>query len=457
MTLPADFEGQSLDAPLNDKARKALQDLTRRYQNENLLQHKLKESTKLITETTGTLNDRAHERRVRYNRGVNKQTEKSKEEIENDKQEHEEFQRRADELTKKMDLSMRRIIDNRIWAEELSANVTAVNTNAINSSIRAAAQPEQGENDNDDDDDDDTPAMPAVPQNETPSSFLEAALTTQATRWTSKSLTDRYADDDDYKSFHKTLWDAKHPEENAPLMPAPALWLDREQNSDSIHSLSHPSPSHSVDLAIASERVSLKCPLTLTYFRDPVTAITCNHTFDKPAIENMLKTSTDTVPLTPTQLTHLASLPRNQRTRAENQMKLKRVRCPECNKFFSENDLKPNPVLLRRVQRKIEQERREEERRENEETGENESDDELQGPRGTQRMPVGVGSSPARDGERVRSDRAERIKRERLSGVAAGGDGGSRDGDGDEELPSGTQRITADGATVVSLDDDDDE
>jgi E3 SUMO-protein ligase NSE2 len=437
MPLPANLQVQPLEAPLNDKAKQALQALNTRYQKETSMQQKLKESTKILIETTGNLNDRAHDRRTKYERRLKKLKERGEEENDEDREEIEEFQRRADQLTRNMDLAMRRIIDNRVWAEDLPNTVSSVNVNAIAASNRAAARP-QPQNE-EDEDGNDTSLTAAIDRTETPASLLETALDKQTTNWTSKSLTERYAEDDAYASFHKTLWDAKHPEENAPPMPSLELMLGREENEGDASM----SEAQDADLAIASERVSLKCPLTLQYFRDPVTASTCGHSFDNSAILNMLKTSEHALPLTPAQLQELSTLRNQERVRRENQMKVKKVRCPVCNTFLQEKDLKPNPVLLRRVQRKLEQERLEAERREREEAGEEDSDDEdeMQGPRGTQRLPVGVGSSPAAE-SRVKREQ-ERIKRERLSGASG--------------LPSGTQRTTAEGATVVDLDDEDDD
>jgi E3 SUMO-protein ligase NSE2 len=441
MPLPADLQVQPLEAPLNTKAKQALQALNARYQKETSMQQKMKESTKILIETTGNLNDRAYERRTKYERRLKKLKERGEEENEEDREEIEEFQRKADELTRKMEFAMRRIIDNRVWAEDLPNIIASVNNSAIDASNRAAARPSpQNEEDSDD-----TTLTAAVAQDETPASLLETALDKQTTNWTSKSLTARYAEDDAYASFHKTLWDAKHPEDTAPPMPSLDLMLGREENEGGhVDSTMTSAQNADEDLAIASERVSLKCPLTLQYFRDPVTASTCGHTFDNSAILNMLKTSTDALPLTPVQLQELAGLRNQERVRTENQMKIKKVRCPVCSRFLQEKDLKPNPVLLRRVQRKIEQERLEVERREREEAGEEDSDDEddeMQGPRGTQRLPVGVDSSPA--GEARVKRKQERLKRERMSGASG--------------LPSGTQRTTAKGATVVDLDDDDDD
>jgi hypothetical protein len=45
------------------------------------------------------------------------------------------------------------------------------------------------------------------------------------------------------------------------------------------------------DLAVASERISIKCPLTLLPMKDPVTSQKCPHSFEKEAILSMLGAS----------------------------------------------------------------------------------------------------------------------------------------------------------------------
>lgn len=52
-----------------------------------------------------------------------------------------------------------------------------------------------------------------------------------------------------------------------------------------------PSPTSSEDLAVASERISIKCPLTLLTMKDPVTSQKCPHSFEKEAILGMIAAS----------------------------------------------------------------------------------------------------------------------------------------------------------------------
>ena len=135
-------------------------------------------------------------------------------------------------------------------------------------------------------------------------------------------------------------------------------------------------------------------------------------------------------------------------------MRVKRVRCPDagCKQFITESSLRSNPVLLRKVTRELEAQRR---RDAQSSDVEDDDEDELHGPSGTQRQPFGldgIESSPP-PGARRASGRVkgEKVKSERRSGRM------SVVPQTQMSPPSGTQRTTAEGATVVDLDDDDEE
>ena len=45
------------------------------------------------------------------------------------------------------------------------------------------------------------------------------------------------------------------------------------------------------DLTVASEKISIKCPITLLPMKDPVTSTKCPHSFEKEAILSMINAS----------------------------------------------------------------------------------------------------------------------------------------------------------------------
>lgn len=143
------------------------------------------------------------------------------------------------------------------------------------------------------------------------------------------------------------------------------------------------------DLEIASEHVRIKCPITFRPFENPWKSTKCPHSFEKDAIFQMFQESTRYLPWTPAQGRELKQIKdRNARIRREKEIGTPQVQCPECNVMLLRDDLEPNPLLLRRVKRHLENQRKEKLAAENDDS----SDDDAQ--RGTQRRPVGLSSSP---------------------------------------------------------------
>jgi hypothetical protein len=194
------------------------------------------------------------------------------------------------------------------------------------------------------------------------------------------------------------------------------------------------------DVEIAAERVSLRCPITFLPFKDPLTSRKCPHSFEKDAILDMLRLSSKYLPFTADHEVELSQIrDRYALERKKREIGTRTIECPVCSCTLTEADLRPDPVLLRKVKR-LEAARK---RQQNPASDSEEEEDEA--PRGTQRIPVGLGSSPMMRA----SGMAEAIKKERAR---------SSSRIPQTQLPSGTQTtITARGATVVDLGEDEDE
>ena len=97
------------------------------------------------------------------------------------------------------------------------------------------------------------------------------------------------------------------------------------------------------DIAINSEKTSLRCPITLLRFKDPVTSTKCPHSFERSAIEDMIKRGGT-----------------NRRGGRHHAGGVKgRVQCPVCTAQLTLKDLTTDPVLVRRVRRANEMDARE--------------------------------------------------------------------------------------------------
>ncbi|EXJ82719.1 hypothetical protein A1O3_06533 [Capronia epimyces CBS 606.96] len=470
------FEPQPLAAPLDDRSLALLEDLVSRDRPLGVREKKLHDflvtAVDQLTEVTGKLNDRAYERRVRHERerARRRQQQQQQQQQEDggdvdtstndDEAEvaHEQFQQKVETLTAKMDLSIRAIIDDQVWLEGLPAALRHVVTaarNAASETQQMQTQPtpsptpvqSTGRSPDDGHNDDAsgrerkpaTQRQPtAVQPSETPHELLAAALQEQSREWASKTLTERYAHNNDYKGFYRVLYDAKHPGEAAPPMPNERLWFaaeegrelistqqrsrhdsGRDEEGDEENDNDDDDDDDDDEIEIASERVRIKCPITLLPYVDPVTSLRCNHSYEKSAIQSMLETAQDHAPFTPEQLAELDRLDRRDRPRRERQMRVPQVKCPECNLPLTAADLKPNPALRRRVQRLLESARRNQERdiATSDVDQDDEEDDAEDMVRGTQRRPVGLGSSPVPPSSAATRRSVREAKRERPSSV----------------------------------------
>ena len=458
MPSVATLQPQPPVAPLNPAAQQALTELLQPQASRKRLAASLNDAAKKLTEVAGQLNDRGTELRLRHAKLQARLEANGEEMDEEERIEYDTFQAKVKDLTQKMDHGIRGVIDGQTWLENVPDTLKAVATRT-GALAEATQQQTQGptpivtqRNRSEDDEDMDAneaenvePLIAKPPQpSDAPIALLRSAFADQSSSWQLKSLTERYANSNEYTGFYRTVYDAKNPGENAPPIPHASLWFAEEEDPDRLplprSQTGQVEDEEDSDVEIASERVSLKCPITLLPFKDPLTSTKCPHSFEKDAILDMLRLSSDYLPLTANQQLELSQI-RDRRAldRWKKEIGTPIVKCPVCSCTLVAADLKPDPVLLRKVKR-VEAATK---RQQNPASDSEEEDDEP--PRGTQRIPFGLGSSPARRA----SGRAEMIKQESAR---------SNSRIPQTQLPSGTQTtITAGGATVVDLGEDDED
>lgn len=451
-------------APLNANAKQALAELLQAKAGRKRLNDYLRDVAEKLTGVAGQLNDRGSEEQLKYTKKQARLETEGEDVDEKERAEHDAFQAKVEDLTQKMDRRVRGVIDEQVWLEAIPDVLRGVATRS-GALAQATQQHTQGPTplatqrnrggdglaDEEDSADSSTETEVAGPPDprEAPTALLRASFKDQSSNWNAKSLTERYANTNEYTGFYRTVYDAKNPNENAPPVPHASLWFAGEEDPDSLPTASQSRPTgedeDDSDLEIASERVSTKCPITLLTFKSPLTSTKCPHSFEKEAILDMLRTTTEYLPFTPDQqveIDRVSSAAAKERKKKE--MGTPMVKCPVCSCPLREADLKPDPVLLRKAKRmQASASRRENGEGASVDEDEDGDEDEGEAPRGTQRKPVGLGSSPARRAS------GRMVKDERAKSVFSG-----------SQLPSGTQTsITAGGATVVDLgeDDEDDE
>ncbi|RMD39675.1 hypothetical protein DV735_g5455, partial [Chaetothyriales sp. CBS 134920] len=424
MSSALPFERQPLEAPLSDQAKSKLQELAARRVNDYSLYPRIFKAVDFLDKAVGPIIDRAVEEKERHEKRQARLVERGEEPDAAEQERYEAFQRKVEELTKAMDQSIRQVVDTKVWLEGLPNALTQVINTASTHTQRTTQQsilptPDRSTRapnaDLDGDEDGQVPegSTQTLPPDQAPSVLLIAALEAQESSWRTKTLTEKYAHDNDYVGWYTNRWHALNPGDSAPPMPSAAIWFAAEEgrrhngppatapgengNNDS-------EEEEDSDIEIEREKISIKCPITLLPFEDPVVSSKCNHSFERTAILGMLERSNERRPLPPEQEAEIAAIrrPRDRAPRREQlrQLQPRGIKCPECRTFFVQEDLRPNPVLKRWVQRQLEWQRKKEERarqreeEDDEEMGSDGSDsDDLRGP---QRPVVGIPSSPLR-------------------------------------------------------------
>ncbi|GFF38468.1 E3 SUMO-protein ligase nse2 [Aspergillus udagawae] len=371
-------------APLNAAGHNAIIALLNAPSLRQLKTH-IQSAEEKLTDSAGEVNERLTDARVRYQKerarkrrradGETPAAEgggaKEEEDEEDDDDDGEEINRLArleeqvQSVTEELEARMRQTIDAEVKLEGLKGVLADMAKEAEEATVAGAgagargrrggrARRRRGDEEEDQDPEEEgdedyeatpEPQMTGIP----PSRRLGQKLDEESARWTGQSLTQRYSTNNAYIGFYRIIHEAKHPGDDIPPLPHASTWFADMEDPRAITTSTtdqtsarrtrqrgSPSPADSDEIAIERERISLKCPLTLLPFRDPVTSTKCPHSFEREAITDMIAHSSTTVPGPPS---------RGRRNR------IRSVKCPVCSVVLTADDLRSDPVLLRRVRR----------------------------------------------------------------------------------------------------------
>ncbi|KAK4860869.1 hypothetical protein LT330_004600 [Penicillium expansum] len=364
-------------APLTVESQRQIAALLSSQHLRTLRTH-LQHAAEKLTHSGGEVNERLSDARTRYEKMKEARRRQGDENVDDDES-NEEYQRLAEEeirvnaITAKMEEKTRLIVDSEIKLQGLTDAMSQIEreegeTVAAALGVRQTRQQRarQRANAADDDDGPEDPAdgdyedeqeieMRERNAENPPSRKLVDKLTEGLQKWDELSLTERYASNNSYIGFYRMVHDSKFPGDDVPPLPHSSTWFDHMEDTNTRSGAStrtrnqnrRASPAGSDDdIAIERERISLKCPLTLTPYQDPVTSTKCPHSFEREAIMDMISRSPTTI-----------APPASRR----GQRRVHVVKCPVCSIPLTADDLRPDPVLLRRVRRAQELQEREEE------------------------------------------------------------------------------------------------
>ncbi|KAH9214112.1 zinc-finger of the MIZ type in Nse subunit-domain-containing protein [Leptodontidium sp. 2 PMI_412] len=309
------------------------------------------------------------------------------------------FERTNDKFTAQAEEAMRELID---YGDELSMQDTMMKQ--VIREIAAAPVPQRAAprrrrdagSDDEGQEEEEIEPPAADPDNMSAVELLRQAKEDRAAKYASQSKRSRYADNNDYKTFKRILHDAQNPNSGS-TVPHPSTWFPEENDASSGSRRRRNNTTDNTnngdgsddEVIIASASESLKCPLTLQYFKNPVTNNKCKHTIDREALEGYHRTEG-----------RLYQGSHNNR---------KVAKCPQtgCDTMVAMEDYVKDELMARKVERAIRRER-------DLDNDDDDADDGL--PRGSQRnRPEEIDDDDdIKDvDEESKRAKAARIKRER--------------------------------------------
>ncbi|KAF2860533.1 hypothetical protein K470DRAFT_257773 [Piedraia hortae CBS 480.64] len=326
---------QPLQFPLTADAQRALTALMQDTRMKKM-EKQLSEAIAGLSNSAAEINDRSSERE----REVNDRKRKRQQQDEEANAAEGDgggaamlasYKDKTERMTKRMEETLRKVIDGQHSITCVkTALITTVDSARENASTQATqtapTQARRGEEGSDDYTAFE-PTDPAANTQSVPSAVdvFSNRLQAERTRYENRSLAVRYGQNEEYVNFRRLVHDAQHQnEDEMPPLPHHSEWFaeggthaQRDAGDDDD------------DLAVAGQTISTKCPLTLQEFNEPLTSKKCNHSFEKNAILDMIRTAPQWGPG-----------PRS-------------IKCPVggCNRDLTKDDLHPDAILIRKIKR----------------------------------------------------------------------------------------------------------
>jgi hypothetical protein len=241
---------------------------------------------------------------------------------ENEERAARELQERVDAQTAKLEESMRAVIDSGISAQRIDETLDWIRQHAprqleqeyntqftqrntqrqsqANSQQRRTQQENEDEEMSEEEELDEGPTPGPTPLDGTRialtgvSELFKDRQQRQKDAYTSLSFTARYARNNEYRDFKRVVHDAKygdseelaHEDNWFTEMGSPAPGITNTQRGDF---------DDDDDIVVSKSNISTRCPITFQQLKEPYTSTKCDHTFERTAIMEMIRTSNTTV------------------------------------------------------------------------------------------------------------------------------------------------------------------
>lgn len=329
--------------PLNPEAQRSIANLLRKH-DVHKLEDVIVQVQSELTTTGASLYDKLYEHEDQLKRRQRKQTEATQtEKFTAFEQQVKEMREKVEGMAGRMEKEMRALVDCSVSAKAMRDAVVAAEADAkANASTQASTQhtqtqrPRRRENNNEEEEEDDggeedeeipwNPTDPAGASQRAPRDVFDTHVRNARDRHQAQSQYERYAETDAYVKWKKLIHDAQTGGDEDNPLPDPSEWFveagapppgtQRNNNADELDD----------DISLIRTKISIKCPLTLQEFKDPLSSTKCRHHFESHAILQLINAST---------------------TRP------KATQCPVsgCNCLLEKGDLHRDELLIRQVRR----------------------------------------------------------------------------------------------------------
>lgn len=296
--------------PLDTEATRALRELQGR--NLNDIKRHNKQATEHVTSTAANINDMLRDHAGYIERRQKKwDVGKSLDDREEEEHVMAELQTNVDGATTKLEESMRAIIDSGVAAQRIEEALewlrntapaqladeyrTQMSQRETQRQTQTQAASQRAQNEGDDEEMEDRPTPGPTPLDGSRVALTGASelfadrMQRDKDAYTSLSYTARYARNNDYREFKRTVHDAKYGDEGPTLGHEDAWFNESGSPAPGITDTRRGDLDDDDDIIVDKATISTRCPITFQQFKEPYTSTKCPHTYEKYAVLDMIR------------------------------------------------------------------------------------------------------------------------------------------------------------------------
>ncbi|KAK1832368.1 hypothetical protein QBC39DRAFT_256614 [Podospora conica] len=296
--------------PLSNPARNAITEINGSREARRYDTH-LAKSVDFIKEAVYAVNDLLQARRTDLANVVEKRQTKGTEKSDAEVALERDVARLEDEvatLTEQCEAAMRQTIDYRAELEDEKAVLELVQAAAAQQKapVEKAPKPRRqkkerrtgvADDDEEEEEEEDEPEDEEMPDADAADepieglpALLAAARQAKADEYAALSMQQRYAKNNEYIAFKQIWHDAVHQDQEVNL-PHASTWFDAQGRPNMSSAAAGGGDDDDDDIVMEREVRSFRCELSLAPITEPYTSRVCNHTFQKSAVLEFMRSN----------------------------------------------------------------------------------------------------------------------------------------------------------------------